>query len=121
MFVKIENEAGDKTDSNDDQGYSTMFYRDGTVPPRTGRIWQFSTGFKQLRLLRWRKTRPEKALEFYQMEFQQYPASRADKMFANDFAGLAAQNKDEAALREVKDIAGGMVLVTIKHPKKNGM
>ena len=108
LFVKIENEAGDKTDSNDDQGYSTMFYRDGRSTPVQGAYGSLAQALNSFAYYAGVKRAPEKALEFYQMEFQQYPASRADKMFANDFAGLAAQNKDEAALRKAKDIAGGL-------------
>ncbi len=108
LFVKLENEAADKTDSNQEKGYWAMFYQAGRSAPVQGACAGIAQGLNSFSNTTGVKRDQEQALEYYRQEFRQFPASKTDVVYATDFASLAAQTKDEAALADARATAAAL-------------
>lgn len=105
LFIKLENESGELSDNNKEQGYWAMFYQAGRQEPVQGAYASMAQAVYSYSFYTGIKRSPEQALDYLRQEFQLYPASKLNARFATDFAGLAAQNKDEKALGQAKAIA----------------
>ncbi|MBI5916059.1 MAG: TlpA family protein disulfide reductase [Bacteroidetes bacterium] len=98
-FANLEQE---KVDNNGEKGYKTLLYKadgEAPVPGAYGVKSLIYNGYGRYGSV---KADPAKALELGKKELELYPASKADIRFYTNYTGLAAKQKDEAALAEVK-------------------